>query len=221
MKIISKWTDYYDYVASMYGGGDPKIIYDRRVFDQEQSFLYLEKPHRFDPETHQSPRRYRYFFHEDWAVKFCSVNAKLYVLARDTTRDTNTYEVVLDPAHPSFIQNHQVASRQRRWYSFTNDNEQIKKLTSPKYDEYFLKISREINRPAFVFADGNNVEMRHPNLGELGFGKYITPEQMYQDISYFVGNLLHLSPDLAPPVQLSDKDRLAQHGFDPKRGFRH
>ena len=30
MKIISKFKDYYDHVAYMYGGGDPKIIYDRK-----------------------------------------------------------------------------------------------------------------------------------------------------------------------------------------------
>jgi hypothetical protein len=29
MKIISHWRDYYDHVAHMYGGGDPKVIYNR------------------------------------------------------------------------------------------------------------------------------------------------------------------------------------------------
>jgi hypothetical protein len=29
MKIISGWRDYYDHVAHIYGGGDPKVIYNR------------------------------------------------------------------------------------------------------------------------------------------------------------------------------------------------
>jgi hypothetical protein len=29
MKIISGWKDYYDHVAHQYGGGDPKVIYNR------------------------------------------------------------------------------------------------------------------------------------------------------------------------------------------------
>ena len=36
MKIISKFRDYYDSVAWTWGGGDPKIRYERRDFDSEE-----------------------------------------------------------------------------------------------------------------------------------------------------------------------------------------
>lgn len=41
MKIISKFTDYYDKVAWTYGGGDPKIRYERHDLPE---ILKIEHP---------------------------------------------------------------------------------------------------------------------------------------------------------------------------------
>jgi hypothetical protein len=52
-----------------------------------------------------------------------------------------------------------------------------------------------------------------PVLGEIGLAKLIPPEQMYQDLAYFVGNLMFNSPDIEPPVELSNKQKIHQSWF--------
>ncbi len=39
MQVISSFRDYYDYVAHLYGGGDPRTPYRRRAFLNEESVL--------------------------------------------------------------------------------------------------------------------------------------------------------------------------------------
>jgi len=44
MKIISKYKDYYDYVAHQYGGGDEKIVYVRNGIDIDNGVVYIDEP---------------------------------------------------------------------------------------------------------------------------------------------------------------------------------
>jgi kynurenine formamidase len=57
-------------------------------------------------------------------------------------------------------------------------------------------------------------------LADLGLPRIYDAQQLYQDLSYFLGNQMHENPDTKPPVNISDKDRIAQHGFD-QQSFRH
>ena len=43
---------------------------------------------------------------------------------------------------------------------------------------------------------------------------------MYQEISYFIGNTMNESPDIKPPVEISNKDKISKAGFDLKNSFR-
>ncbi len=60
-----------------------------------------------------------------------------------------------------------------------------------------------------------------PILKDIGFNHVQSPEQTYQDISYYMANVLRENPDVVPPVKIADKDRIVQHGFDLKQSFRH
>lgn len=66
-----------------------------------------------------------------------------------------------------------------------------------------------------------SIEGKTPRLKDLGLSSLYPAEALYQDIAYFVGNVLHPSPDLAPPVFIADKDKIVQYGFDLKQSFRH
>lgn len=104
-----------------------------------------------------------------------------------------------------------------------------------------IAISRAVNSPVFTimgtgYRQVNNsgiyvqlrkgveghvsVERIIPNLGSLGFAPLVPAERMYQEISLFVGNVIKESPDIKPPVEVSDKVRLVQRGFDLKSSFR-
>jgi hypothetical protein len=98
-------------------------------------------------------------------------------------------------------------------------------------DPTLIEISRNLNAPVFVIEGyqwdhkTNKTQLRInseiPILSTLGFPSFYAPEQLYQDLAYFMGNKIKTSPDLAPPVEVSNKDRIVQHGFDLKASFRH
>lgn len=57
----------------------------------------------------------------------------------------------------------------------------------------------------------------YPRLADLEFYKVVSPWDAYQELSMFLGNIA--APDRVP-VTIPDKDRIQQHGFDMKYGFR-
>jgi hypothetical protein len=92
-----------------------------------------------------------------------------------------------------------------------------------------VEVSKKLQIPVFFLEDPHYKHLREPfhvtlnrtvpNLGELGFASLFTAEQMYQEIAMFLTSLRD-NPDSLPPVDISDKDRLTQKGFDAKISFR-
>lgn len=62
----------------------------------------------------------------------------------------------------------------------------------------------------------NRIEV-NPCLAEVAFYKVMDPWQAFQELEMFLGGIA--APENRPPVAISDKDRIAQHGFD-KMSFR-
>lgn len=54
-------------------------------------------------------------------------------------------------------------------------------------------------------------------LKDLSFGRLVGADACYQEIDQFVGGVLSNNPGI---VQVSDRDRLLAHGFDPRWSFR-
>jgi hypothetical protein len=57
----------------------------------------------------------------------------------------------------------------------------------------------------------------NPRLADYEFAKAVDPWQAFQELSMFMGNIA--APDNCP-VNIADKDRVYQHGFDMQYGFR-
>ena len=96
------------------------------------------------------------------------------------------------------------------------------------FSEKMLDISRQINTPVFTFVyypyrSGSEIEVDEniPILSDLGFASLYSAEQTYQDISYFLCNIMNESPDMSKPNILSDKEKIVSHGFDNVISFRH
>jgi hypothetical protein len=49
----------------------------------------------------------------------------------------------------------------------------------------------------------------------------IPATQMYQELSYFMGNTIKEHPDTEPPVEVSNNCKIINAGFDLKQSFRH
>lgn len=211
MKIKSKFKDYYDYVAHAYGWADEKITYVRDRFphtgDGLKSFFInfsgdiLSPPSRFSRNV------------IDHEFKWVIVAGKYYlILAPAYTEDWFLYS----PTHPVAKE---LMDSPSMYLGFE--------------DNRLIELSRVLKAPVFCIKGTNynwrakriDVEVNYdiPNLGELGFASIISPEQMYQDISYFMGNVIHISPDMMPEPNpaMTDKERILSHGFDLRASFRH
>jgi hypothetical protein len=234
MKIISNFKDYYDFVAHIYGGGDPLNIWVRKDTSSPPfagaNFVTFDTISVKD--TGLSSKSWEKKGESwGWQMEFCVLNGKAYPTLkkwtcnetlRKWTRNEQTaciYESwkILKTNHP-FVDFYLQHNNKR--YSSLRAEEQIEKWLNPKESVQLIEISRQLKQPTFIMLGRNSVYGQLPRLGELGFAALFSPEQAYQDLSQFVGNHLRESPDVNPPVTVSDRDRILQHGFDIKKSFR-
>lgn len=68
-----------------------------------------------------------------------------------------------------------------------------------------------------------HIKCRPPKLSELSFVRVYPPEQIWQDLSYWIANKINDSPDMMPPPRppQTDLEKLQSHGFDKRTSFRH
>ena len=218
MKIQSQFVDYYDHVAHQYGGGDPSCLYLRkrlvdRVGKDGESYgglVIISQKRIF---------RLPYNINPNFHYKWLSVCAKYYLLIQ--TIDENglysPWKIIDKKLHAE------------AWKSLTG-----RWARSPEvlecigvFSESLLELSRKVNAPVFTFdATSSNthdvqVDGEIPILGDIGLPSKINSQQLYQDIAYFLGNIMKLSPDMMPATSMTDKEKVLQHGFDKKVSFRH
>lgn len=207
MIIKSKFKDYYDHVAFAYGGGDPKVVYDRKPIELDKycSLPPLPKlPHISLPNTTHS------------TFGWVCVVGKLYLIVFADPLDKG---ILFSREKHSHLVDGQ--SYNNRFYFSRIGISSIDEYTTGFENKEALKICREIKTPVFLYSQNTHIMESIPKLGEMGFASVMPPEQMYQDIAYFMGNTINESPDMLPPTTMTDKERVLQHGFDTKISFRH
>jgi len=250
MKIQSDFKDYYDYVPFLNGGsGDPKIFYDRSstlpIFKKKnEKELLFKVPKTFRPlnlpfygEGVGWGKELKKWV---WKLKWLCLTGKIYLVLeesapkapeevdhplQDYLTSSPTRLQLLQESHQCFSDFSEYSERRFRGRDYLK---KVGNLVEGIYSEDVVNLSREVGSPAFFISHFSirdldllaTVIPETPRLGVLGFAKKISPEQMYQDISYFVGNTLHKSPDTDPPAEVCEKIRLVQRGFHPKTSFR-
>lgn len=211
MVIQSKFKDYYDFVATRYGGGDPRIVYSRGRIKE----WHIEAR---CPMT--SPKRYvrSYYTHQDPQTDYMYlvVTGRAYLLSRPSTiepLDVNKFRIT-DP----------IDERLPRWRMPRTEF-----VFGQEYD-FLVDLCRKLQAPVFVISsiehkssDSSDVIVceQCPILGNIGMASRVDPFQMYQDIAVFVGNRMTKTPDMQPPVELSNTQKILKAGFDLRRSFRH
>lgn len=247
MKIHSNFKDYYDYVEYIYSpeGGDKSLPFYRNKIDRFKSGHELFRLDVKDINLRPVPRPtppwakggYKDEYHFPWSLRWCVVCGKYYLLVAEKKKipweESTTFKPyrLIHEGHPAFSDLY--------YHSFflnRDDNSiKIEDVIGVKDPELF-KLSKLLKLPTFVIQTwttdrypytpgdkrkvGIHIQNLLPNLGHLGFAGLIPPERMYQELSMFMGSVLREPPDNAPPVNVSDNDRLVQKGFDLKVSFR-
>jgi hypothetical protein len=226
MKIQSQFKDYYDHVAHLYGGGDPKVLYLRNRLGKMERWSTDSYVRGLDIEQKGLPTAhddeiYRKFNHR---CKWLAINGKLYLIL---TKESKMYEApvpenwtVLDETRHPDIWEYLHTSRSR-WQRDRDEAQYIGREVPA-----VLELSRKVGAPVFTFESSYRhqtakVDGNVPILATMGIPALIPAEQLYQDIAYFLGNTMKGSPDMMPPTVQTDKEKIAAAGFDLKASFRH
>ncbi len=204
MRIISKWKDYYDYL-SWHFGQDNSIIYKRKPFSSEIGISKKDLP--------QLPNDVFINYRFKW-LSICSV-LFLLVEKREANGSYGPWKMYsTDDFSDEFN------SKLNKNYFFNGSYTQHIGKSSP----LVLELHKQVSAPVFCFVtvwNGCYIDDIIPKLDVLGIPSVYPAEQIYQDISYFIGNTLTPSPDTVVPNISSDKEKILQHGFDLKQSFRH
>lgn len=223
MKIKSKFKDYYDFVSHIYGGGDEKIIYNRDRINPLRNNGLEESIKIKNNKISSLPYNIgQYHTSDKIKFKWLVVNAKCYLLVGYQLEFGFTEYHVLNEKDDIDFLNHIGISQRYYWNSYKRTC-----ITdfNGVYSDELLNVSRELNQPVFiidsVFHQEIVVNNRIPNLGELGFASIIKSELLYQEIAYFLSNVMVESADIKAPVEVDNKDKIQQAGFDLKQSFRH
>lgn len=218
MKIQSRFKDYYDYVAHIYGGGDPKITYVREPLTEFNQYGFrpdLLVKHNVEYRLPDTPSYYSRFKDYSFAV-LVIMNRPFLLYSRKLEVGYSAfalYDFILNPLD--------LNEKRYAWSDTTTDY--------PRGDESqnILELTKKVGAPVYLINSSSYyqsqvyIQPEIPNLGKLGVASFYPAEQLYQDLAYFIGNTMKDSPDTKPPVEVSDLDRLQQYGFDRKVSFRH
>lgn len=225
MKIITgRIKDYYDHVATQYGGGDPRVVYDRSRIGEvvkcsggqrtESKVVTMKEWDGLNAGVRQVANFFGYDRELDWLV----VAGKPYPLVMLENYPAK-YEILDLEKHRNIAR---PGGNSPGMPELTRIGVQTKRL---------IELSRLVGHPVFIINDVREnhntkdfsirVEGDYPILKEIGLPPLYPAEQLYQDLAYFMGNTMKISPDLSPPAQMTDLQKVNAHGFDKKISFRH
>jgi hypothetical protein len=222
MKIVSKFKDYYDTVSHQYL--DKEVLYLRESVTHKlkDKPVIVGREHKYD----KNSVSYHFYFEY---IGFCGqvypvLQVKWYEknAIKESTIGLYTPEEVygffeykgltLDQNKYYWRYHHMNVLNERGIEEFFNERERRERLI-PFFDKY--------QTPVFAYRrqDGNGdaeVEV-NPQLKPYLFSRVKDPFTAHQDLYRYITSVM-VKPD-RPMVQLTDKDRIAKHGFD-KWSFR-
>lgn len=233
MRIKSRFKDYYDGFRAF--GEDPNILYNRETYTPQPKVTWDNGLRKTIPNP---------LYNEELERK-CKV---LSTLVNLNHRSYSTQDAVVQ-LYQLTEQKHvfnrglvAVCDRLYPWIRITDATEgtgtstfywkveDLKKdfpsFEPNKKDDPFLTLTcvpelslrmQEYKIPVFFhgFPNYEGVTI-NPRLKGLNFGRRMPPDQISQELAMWFGNIASKDDT---PIKISDKDRIAQHGFD-KWSFR-
>lgn len=211
MRIISKFHDFYDGVQRQ--GMDKDVVYVRETKDVD-----LDKKYGVEfYSTHSSSCSVHHHI-----IGYCGKIFKVceVIMSYDYIADHERLLFYKYKDFREYMIRYRLGSewdfKPRKWWpsSYRKFDEQDTNV--------FLGIFHEYNTPLFLISsgkrEGKNYKLTiNPRLKDLEFQKVKDSYTAYQDIFQYVAGVLN-SPE-NKMVKISDKDKIAKHGFD-KWSFR-
>ncbi len=252
MKIVSGWRDYYDFVAHTYGGGDPKVIYNRDyvvpdrvshgVPHEDEKHVTVDWspsiPHSIQTISAGIAQVQKHEFGalvvmdrvfilersgdmEGVGESIVNVRKDWHITSRPILNFQMGNPYAIMKKGEDFAENTPLHQKRRMQElmgderSYRNYSEQGRKYDGARALCVFA------GAPVLVVRGNHRpiIKGRTPKLSSLGLAAYIDPQQLYQELAMFVGNVL--KPVEQAPSNMKDIEKVVAHGFDKKASFRH
>lgn len=205
MKLISKFSDYYDYNIGLYGI-DEKVVYNRLPLQdtviQKSDLKYT--PPRANPFG-------RYSINDEWEYVRLLFCGRYLPLRKKRNEYKSQYELITPELLEEIINNQYrkywntvYEVDYKKQYNFVNE---IHKLTKHPV----LILNGEL-RGEYIF------DTNIPILNNIkGFVSLVDAKQAYLDITQCI---IDINNTEGAPA-MADTDKIVSHGFDKKISFRH
>jgi hypothetical protein len=235
MIIISPFKDYYDFLVGKYGR-DEKVVYNRGNAKETQfsnSKFYNTKPKILHEVLNTTCDGFNnQHLAENYNCNILAICGKLYFLkikVKDTIYPINNWSkysvITTEDLEDDHLYRKIIGCLYSSYYYFRKNNNYKKEVESKLYgvyDKNLLKISCQIKNPVFLIIDKNYYDTiileKTPILKDIkGISGLLSPDVIYQEISYFIGNVLNQPKE---EVKISDKSKILKAGFDLKTSFR-
>jgi len=221
MKIISPFKDYYDHIAHIYGGGDPKIVYVRSSTGGEEVVLSEDGI----PDTTYRELGVSWYARHYGVIVIAGFPVLLVRQCRRNWPPANHRYINsnIEPIEYGWrvapIREPDPHSRYQWWLHYKEP------FNNERRNESYRRLAIKLKEPVFIVEpvryDVLKVDPLIPKLGEIGGLVSMFPAaQTYQNIAYFLGNTIHANPDGMPPPIISNDEKAVSQGFDPKKSFR-
>jgi hypothetical protein len=250
MRIRSRLKDYYDYVEHLYGGGDPKIVYNREIIQDPSPDWVIDKV-RKEGEWNRNSKYTetggafivpKEFNHESMQHVPNDTSSRGNTLGTLRLGETRTSYRGLAVAGRLFLLEKQEVGVESGimyrpveekvtapWHVIGPVTVEYKWQPNVTYDSgkevpALLKLHRYLQAPVFVFdwwGQDLTVERRVPLLSDLGMPAFVPAEQLYQELAMFLGKMYAEDADMMPKAPMTDVQKVESHGFDKKQSFRH
>ena len=218
MLLLSNFQDYYDYMIGI-TGVDPKIVFIRKKLKEtklkETLDFNLSHSYRNTKNTYYvlSICGKRYFIKskkDTYDFKW----SDFHLITKKDLADDNIFIDIRQFIDQKYIFRR---SKRSKKYDLFDELHGIS-------DDGLINISKKINMPIFVVTstNRNNSIQLHENSPKLkdikGISNLLEPKELFNNISFFIANVLNNSnPDI---IQISNKDKIIKAGFDLKTSFR-
>jgi len=213
MKIISKYTDYYDYLTHIHGV-DPVLVYDRRGNDYDianfSGTLYQDD----QPSTYYSSVKSYIFYICNKKYTLFVYRGKYYF---DEGQLFDLFSILMSERKESLRWRH-VYTGIDHSFPLTSSNTEYLRRRAKQFFETKSITSTEINKverqPVLMQGWG---KFKLPILSTTPIPAFLPAEKIYNEISMFLG-WLNDNPE-APQIT-DNKSKIVAAGFDPKYSFR-
>lgn len=217
MRILSKFTDYYDFVSKRYGA-DPNVTYlrseiklDRVVWHRGWKDGLLRDRLKTERDGGLRGGYLTFVIAAKWCVPF---------LCSYASCGPDPMTQLVFPQHD---------------YLFCERMRTVKRRVADRpilpEGAVLEDLIRLVGAPVFVVREWDiaatsenpllKIDARVPRLADLGFPALVPPEQMWQEVYSTLQNVIRTSPDRTPPVEVGNEYKIHAAGFDLKTSFRH